>query len=394
MSKLSFKSFKINQKKIQNILLLILMALYFWGVGLKNNPLFSFNYHQGATIAFFALFSAIFLNVGLFKNKINNYVLAFSFLYSLFINVFVNETGLDIAFIMKMTLLFLLFFVYQNINLTDKSKLFLVGIIFLSFLMNGLKMLRVVLLNYNLSANKENSSVIGMSIAFGLLIVIPIIRYGISGTKKVKNIIIYSLYFLSLVTVFLLGARTLVLIISFYFILDVCLPKKILYRTDTFSTLFTLIFLLGVLFPYLYTLLIQHSEFFSQEDFLTGRQTIWGHLFQSLFSNSKTFLGGFGIDRQYGRWPHEHNGFLAILMRYGFIGLASFFTFWLYQIKKLSQKRNISNFQYSFCYSAIAILLMAYTEPILGIADYFIPIYFIFGMAFSAKNGKNLEETE
>lgn len=361
-----------------------LLAFYFLGVGLQNNPLFSFTYNQGLTIALY-IFTSFF--VILASLKINKRFLLYVIIwliYSASINLFINDGKLDIAFILKMPILFLLYAIFKRVHFSSKGFLALITIIFIAFALYGLKMLQVVILGYNLTSNKENSSVIGMAVAFGLLLAIPILRYILKLPQNFVKFLVPILYLAGVVTVFLLGARTTVLIILFTALLDYGIPMNIKKSGWFFACLAVLVYFLGIAFPILYNQLVKAFGFFSEHDFLTGREIIWGHLLDALKSNFKITIFGYGLDRQYGRWPHEHNGFLAIIMRYGLVGLGLFTAFWVSEIRKVfNHLTNKKQFQIELLYFVLPILLMAYTEPVIAIADYFVPIYFILALALT-----------
>lgn len=360
-----------------------LLAFHFLGVGFKNNPLFSFTYNQGLLIAFY-IFASLFIMASYLKvsKRFLSYLLVWV-LYGVVINLFLNKNSVDIAFIFKMPILFLLYMIFKQVHLPKKAFFSIVTIIFISFFLYGLKMLQVVVLNYNLTANKENSSVIGMSVAYGLILCIPILRYIIKPPKKIIQILIPTLYLAGILTVFLLGARTTVLIILFTAFLDYGIPMSLKKKKSTFYLLAITIYVIGILFPIIYGQLVRSSDFFSRHDFLTGREIIWDHLLDSLKGNMKLFLFGYGLDRQYGRWPHEHNGFLAIIMRYGVVGLSLFTAFWWLEIRKFFKQKVMAKFQIELLYFILPILLMAYTEPVIAIADYFVPIYFTIALALT-----------
>lgn len=370
---------------IENALLVGLISFYFLKVGLANNPIFSFTYHQGFIIALFIILAIVFSKFSFRQNKNLSIFLLVWLIYSGIINVFSEGNQIDIAFITKMSIFFLLYAVLKTNYITEKKLLAVMFVILFSFLLYGMKMLQFVVLNYNFTTNGENSSVIGIAIAFGLLVVIPIIRFKTPLNLKTKKILKTILYLLGMGTSYLIGARTIVLIILFTTVIDVCLPMKLKRKKTFFVMLFALVYVLGIFFPILYVQLVESSSFFSVHDFLTGREVVWQKLLAELKVNVKLILFGYGRDRQYGRWPHEHNAYLALIMRYGVVGLILFTSFWINEVRHFFKKTKITDFQFAMAYNLLPVLLMSYTEPIFAVADYFVPIAFILMLAFGSQ---------
>lgn len=183
-----------------------------------------------------------------------------------------------------------------------------------------------------------------------------------------KKILLLVLFILTVMAVWRLNSRAMLIGVVVFVIFDWIIPKsfwkKRQYVAIIFAVLIALNYLITLTYVWLYeSNIVTNFAFMTTvgKGFFSGREVIWGQFYNEIFSNPIHLLFGLGWNQNL-TGGSFHNQQFDIISANGLIGLVLYILFIWKIISKIYEKR-VSNVQISY-------LLIFFSFLVAGVLDY------------------------
>lgn len=165
-------------------------------------------------------------------------------------------------------------------------------------------------------------------------------------------------------------SRTSMLMFLLFLFLKYALPMKYKQNYRFVAMLSLLIIAAGCILPVIYTTLYTNRygiglEFMGK-DIFTGREWIWEYLFEEVGKIPFGWIFGIGAHGANieDSVLNAHNAYLSIYMRFGAVGVAAFFGYYIYRLKKFYTAGSLNRTGMDVTMLGISTLLSGYFETV------------------------------
>lgn len=207
---------------------------------------------------------------------------------------------------------------------------------------------------------------LGLSSAFIMIIVDDKTPFRIIDIKILQALQVV----ITIIGILEYGSRGAMLMYILFVVMKIFAEKHIAYCKKYIQFIYIMIVVAGVLFPFLYIFLLNagfqaETSFGVDKDIFTGREFIWFLIIEALSKQEFGWLIGAGshsVVTLDGNMINTHSIYMSIFMRFGLIGLFTYFLFYYHLISKIYQKDKLGKQQKEFLFLSLSLLLYGFFE--------------------------------
>lgn len=193
------------------------------------------------------------------------------------------------------------------------------------------------------------------------------------------------------------GSRASLLMFMVFVVFKCLMPMKLKQSKRVTVSIYIIFVIAGFLFPMFYIYLSNNarmlnipviSSLISQKSFFTGRERIWGSLFSEFSKNKYSWLFGLGskITNTESSLNNPHNSYMLILMDFGLLGLAAYYSFYIFYLRSLYNRGKLCCAQIDLIYLALSFFVLNFFEVTLLWHPFIVIISFIWGIPQGLKH--------
>jgi len=221
-----------------------------------------------------------------------------------------------------------------------------------------------------LAGKARNSILNPNTIGFLLAYFSSLIIIFITGKKK-KGILVLQIL-LTYYGIINAESRGALIMFSAFLAFKYFLPSRFRRSKRVVTGVYLAVVLAGILFPLLYVYLAKtgfrmNFAIITNKKFFTGREWIWMMIFDQISEAKFGWLLGAGslsIVTDEGAMINTHNAYMSVLMRFGLIGMALYYGYFILRLKRIMNNRDISNVQLDTVFLCISFSTIGLVETI------------------------------